>query len=198
MPPAAEGFHMNDLDWKQPAIIGGLIVGILSATPGLQLLNCCLCAWPVIGGLVATKMVISRSPRAVKTGEGAQIGLMAGLVGGGIMLVIATLLILTGINEIIVKGMLTFLSQISQDEKSQEAIAQVLTATQNQSMGQKLVGGLIGNIVMIVIYVSFTVLGGLLGVALFEKRKDPGPPQPPVYPPFEPPQAGGGQGWPQQ
>ena len=72
---------LNDLDWKQPAVIGGLIVGVFSAIPGVSALNCCFCAWALIGGAVAVSMTVNRSSRFPSSSEAAQIGLRAGGIG---------------------------------------------------------------------------------------------------------------------
>ena len=191
---------MNDLDWKQPALIGGLIAGILSVIPVVQIANCCFCAWALVGGAVASKMVIGRTPRPVRSGEGAQVGLMAGLIAAGIYVVLGMPLALLGIGEGVMRKMMEGLSNQSADSQFQEMMRTVLEATANQTPGQRLAAAIPGLIIGGIILGGFTVLGGLLGVALFEKRKDQ--PPPPQYPPNYPPQSGGygggqGAGWPQ-
>jgi hypothetical protein len=59
----------------------------------------------------------------------------------------------------------------------------------NQSPAGRILLTLAGMAVVTVIYVGFSTLGGLLGVAMFEKRRNqPPPPQyPPQYPPPYPP-----------
>src|SRR5262245_38760994 len=88
---------MSELDWKQPALVGGLIIGVLSATPGVNLVNCCFCGWALIGGAIAAKMLINRTPRPIKMGEGATIGVMTGLIGVVIFGILNSLLALSGI-----------------------------------------------------------------------------------------------------
>src|SRR5215813_7914603 len=85
---------MNELDWKQPALIGGLIAGILSVIPGISLFNCCFCAWLLVGGAVAAKMLINRTPRPVKNGQGAQVGAKAGVIAAGIHVFIILVVII--------------------------------------------------------------------------------------------------------
>jgi hypothetical protein len=175
---------MNDLDWKQPALVGGLIAGILAVVPVVNLANCCFCAWAVVGGAVASKMLIDRTPRPVKSGEGAKTGLMAGLIGAGIYLVIGVPLALIGIGEGLQRTIFTEMANRSADPQFQEMMQRILEASANQTPGQRLVGTLPVMIIFAAIYLGFTVLGGLLGVALFEKRKDQFPPSqyPPNYP----------------
>jgi hypothetical protein len=194
---------MNDLDWKQPALIGGLIVGIFSAIPGISALNCCFCAWALIGGAVAAKMVIGRSQRPVKTGEGAQIGLMAGLIGAVAFILVSIPIILSGVmTGASLKMMEGVFSRINNPEL-QEAMRQAMEQATAQTPGQRLISTIPFLLVQAVVLGGFTVLGGLLGIALFEKRKDLPPPQypppyPPQYPPQQPPQYPPQGGWPPQ
>ncbi len=174
---------MNDLDWKQPALIGGLIVGILSAIPGISVANCCFCAWALIGGAVATKMVISRTPRPVRTGEGAQIGLMAGLIGAGVFVLVAIPIIFSGVATDAALNMMERLSANINNPDLQSMIEQARTQAANQTPVQRLVASIPVLLVQAVLQGAFTVLGGLLGIPLFEKRKEAPPPIPPQPPP---------------
>ena len=56
------------------------MAGILSVIPFVNFVNCCFCAWLLVGGAVAAKMLINRAPRPVRSGEGAQVGAVAGLI----------------------------------------------------------------------------------------------------------------------
>ncbi|HKV37466.1 MAG TPA: DUF5518 domain-containing protein, partial [Pyrinomonadaceae bacterium] len=69
----------------KPALLGGLIVGLLSAIP---FINYCCCIWAIGGGLLAGFLYIKNSPNPVPTGDGAIVGALAGVVGGLIYLVI--------------------------------------------------------------------------------------------------------------
>ena len=69
----------------KPALLGGLIVGLLSAIP---FINYCCCIWAIGGGLLAGMLYIKESPTQVPTGDGAIVGALAGVVGGLIYLII--------------------------------------------------------------------------------------------------------------
>jgi hypothetical protein len=129
---------MNDLDWKQPALIGGLIAGVLSAIPGVQLVNCCFCAWALVGGAVASKLLVDRTSRPVRSGEGAQVGLMAGLISAGIYIVLSAPLAMLGLGEGMMRKMLENMPSQSGNPEFQEMMQKVLEATANQSPGQRL------------------------------------------------------------
>jgi hypothetical protein len=184
---------MNDLDWKQPALVGGLIVGILSAIPGISVLNCCFCAWALIGGAVAAKMVINRTSRPVKTGEGAQVGVMAGLIGAAIFLVVSIPIVLSGFAVDFFLNLMESVAGSTGDPRLMEILQRAREQAATQGPLERLVSSIPMLLVQAIILGGFTVLGGLLGVALFEKRRDQFPPsqQPPNYPPNYPPQSGG-------
>jgi hypothetical protein len=201
---------MNELDWKQPALVGGLIAGILSSIPLVNLANCCFCAWLLVGGAVATKMLVNRAPRPVRGGEGAQVGAIAGLIAAGVYLAINIPMILFGVGEEFQRQLLEQMAASLNVPELQEELRKAIEESINQTPAQRLVSTLPFLIISAVLFVGFTTLGGLLGVALFEKRRGQPPPQypsgyppqyPPNYPPNYPPQSGGPGGdrggWPQ-
>jgi hypothetical protein len=184
---------MNDLDWKKPALIGGLIAGVLSAIPGISILNACCCGWSIVGGVIAAKMVIGQSARPVKSGEGAQIGLMAGLVCALSFVLVSFPIVLSGVAVDLSMSMLDMVASRSGDPRLLEMIQTAREQAANQTAVQRLVTTLPVLLVQAVIFGGVCVLGGLLGVALFEKRKDE-PPPPPAYPSSS--GAYGGGNWP--
>ena len=206
---------MNELDWKQPALVGGVMAGMLSVIPFVNFVNCCFCAWLLVGGAVAAKMLINRAPRPVRSGEGAQVGAVAGLIAAGIYSLISLAMAVFNIGQRLQEELFNRIGEASGDPQIQADIQKMIEASANQPLAQKLVSVVIVLIIVSIIYIGFSTLGGLLGVALFEKRRDQPPPpqyppgyppsQPPNYPPNYPPQypppsggSGGDQGgWPQ-
>ncbi len=204
-----------ELDWKQPALVGGVMAGILSAIPPVGWANCCFCAWLLVGGAVAAKMLINRAPRPVRNGEGAQVGAVAGLIAAGIYSLISLAMVVFRIGLGFEQKMFNRIAEMSGDPQVREMIQRMIEESANQTQAQRLVSALIGLIITSVLFVGFSTLGGLLGVALFEKRRDQPPPSqspsgyppsyppnyPPNYPPQYPPQGGGSGGdrggWPQ-
>src|SRR2546421_10383989 len=77
---------MNDK--MKPALIGGAVLGILSAIPFVNLPNLCCCAWAIAGGILAAHLYVKSSPAPVRPGDGAVLGVLAGGVGAVIYLVI--------------------------------------------------------------------------------------------------------------
>ncbi len=172
---------MNEMEWKKPALIGGLIVALPSLIPFVSYANFCLCLWAWVGGIVAAKMLADRSKRKLSFGDGARIGLMAGLIGGVIYLIISAPLMAWQMDKMMERF-------ASTPNFPGEWANTFLEVQQNFALrvGIALLSSLIASLLM----TGFTVLGGMLGVAIFEKRKGENTP-PPDYPSQNP-----GGGWP--
>jgi hypothetical protein len=169
---------MAEVDYKKPALVGGLIVGLLSVTP---LVGYCCCLWAVAGGIVAAKMLVSRSPQPLRSSEGARVGLFAGIIGGAIYF-----LVIVPVAYWQMDRSLESLSSLP-PFMSEEGRAIIERMQQNPRI---IYFWLIPITLMAAIFLmGFTVLGGVLGVALFEKRSSQPPPAPypGPYPPGYPP-----------
>src|SRR5512141_54721 len=68
-------------DRTQPALFGGLVMGVLSALPLVSAGNWCCCLWVVSGGLVAAYILQQNQSAPITPGDGALVGLLAGLIG---------------------------------------------------------------------------------------------------------------------
>ena len=75
--------------YTQPAIFGGLVIGVLSALPIISAGNLCCCLWVVSGGVVAAYVLQQNHPTPIANGDGAMAGLFAGLVGAVVHLVLS-------------------------------------------------------------------------------------------------------------
>jgi len=171
---------INDLEWKQPALIGGLIVGIASAIPGVSALNCCFCGWALIAGAVATKTMIGNSPRALRTSDGALLGLYAGLIGSVVFVLVAVPIILSGFaTDLSIRMMENLAGNVSIPEL-QDAMSGVIAQISEQGPLERLLSSIPVMIFQVLLQGAFTVVGGMLGVSLFEKRSLV-PPPPPDY-----------------
>jgi hypothetical protein len=72
----------------QPALIGGAVMGTLSALPLIKTGNCC-CLWLLGGGMVAAYVLQQNQETPITPGDGALAGLFAGIVGAFIYLVLS-------------------------------------------------------------------------------------------------------------
>ena len=139
----------------KPALIGGLIVGLLSAIP---FINYCCCIWAIGGGAVAGMLYIKGSPTQVPTGDGAMVGALAGVVGALIYLIIGL-------------PIAFFFGAAAIEEALGRSGVQVpLSGT-----ALLVIGALVGALCLLIL----ATLGGLLAVPIFEKRKGGAVPPPP-------------------
>src|SRR5215831_18507534 len=67
--------------YGQPALFGGLVMGVLSALPIVSAGNICCCLWVIIGGVVAAYLLQQNTSAPITPGDGALVGLLAGLIG---------------------------------------------------------------------------------------------------------------------
>jgi hypothetical protein len=158
---------MNDR--IKSALIGGAILGILSAIPAV---NYCCCIWALIGGIIAVNLYVKKSPVPVKPGDGAVLGAIAGAIGIAFIIVIGIPL-----NLLVGTAMVSLLQGMVPPDQA---------AQMNQMMaaGVGIASAIKSAVILSVVAVIFSALGGLIGVAIFEKRKNgagaPPPPAPPI------------------
>ena len=137
----------------KPALLGGLIVGVLSAIHSLiPFVSLCCCIWSIIGGALAAFIYIKGSATPVKMGEGAMVGALAGVVGGIIYVVIYLPIALLW-------GMATMEEQLNRSGVHLPFSGSILMV----------LGSIIGAIVLVLL----STLGGVIGTAIFEKRTMP-------------------------
>ena len=143
----------------KPALLSGLIVGVFSAVHSLiPFVSMCCCLWSIVGGALAAFLYIKSSPTPVKLGDGAMVGGLAGVVGGIIFVVIYLPIALLW-------GMATMQEQLDRGGVHLPFSGSILM----------IVVSIIGAIVLVVL----STLGGVIGTAIFEKRKGSGLTPPP-------------------
>jgi hypothetical protein len=159
----------------KPAVIGGVVLGLLSAIPFVNFVNICCCAWAIVGGLLASYLYIKNSSTPATAGDGAIVGGIAGAIGAVIYLIVGIPLGLvagTAMREV----MINLLSNL--DPRQADMIR-----TQMEAQGQSISGAIIQGFIGALLLIVFAVVGGLIGIPLFEKRKaGPMPPPPPPGP----------------
>ena len=157
----------------QPALLGGVFIGVLSSLPIINMGNCCCCLWVLGGGVLAVYLRQQNTRAALEPSEGALLGLMAGFIGGliGALLAIPIAMLIGPMQS-------EWMSRIMEGNEDMPPEAR-------EMMEKLLAGGAIGGFAIIgalintVIYSVFGMLGGLLGVAIFKKTAPPPPPPPP-------------------
>jgi ABC-type phosphate transport system permease subunit len=159
----------------QPALLGGVTIGVLSALPVINLANCC-CAWILFGGALSAYLMQQNHPEPIQAGDGAIAGLLAGVVGAFVWVIVSVPISV---------AMAPFQSEMAGRMMRDAAdMAPELRGLLESISGAPAIGiGLIfGFFVMLVVSTLFGMLGGLFGALMFRKN------QPPVAPPPIPPQ----------
>jgi hypothetical protein len=158
----------------QPALLGGVAIGVLSALPVINVANCC-CAWILFGGALSAYLMQANHPEPIQTGDGAIAGLMAGVIGAFVWLIISV-----PINM----AMAPFQSQMAQRilRDASDMSPELRGLFESMSGGPVIGIGLVfGFFVMLAVSTMFGMLGGLFGALIFKKKT------PPVIPPPIPP-----------
>jgi hypothetical protein len=181
----------------QPALFGGLFIGVLSALPVVSIGNVCCCLWLVSGGVLAAWLLQQNHPYPVTPADGAATGLLAGLFGAVVYLVVSlpiTLLMGPMMDEWLERAM-----ESAGDVPWRDLLEQY------RGGGARTFSLIFGFFLQLVLGMVFATLGGVLGAMLFRKRELPPPPPPPptslegpwvpptppVLPPTVPPRDGG-------
>lgn len=157
----------------KPALIGGVLLGLLSVIPFVSSLNICCCLWAILGGMLAAHLYIKSSPTPVRSGDGAVVGALAGVVG-------AVIEVILGIPIAYAMGptMRNMILSLLENVNPQQA---ELFRHQFEQAGNSITPVIVNAIILAVLLFIFSVIGGLIGTALFEKRKGgPVPPPPPA------------------
>ena len=156
----------------KPALIGGVVIGVLSVIPFVSAANLCCCLWAILGGLLATNLYVKNSPTPARPGDGAVLGVIAGAIGAVIYLVIG--IPITIAMGPVMRNMFVSLMQ-NIDARQAEMMRQ-----QFEAQGNAIVPLIIKSLIGAALLFVFAILGGLLGVPIFEKRKG-NPPPPPTF-----------------
>jgi hypothetical protein len=159
----------------QPALLGGLAIGVLSALPIISLANCC-CAWILFGGGLAAYLMQQNHPEPIQIGDGAVAGLLAGVIGAFVWLIVSI-----PINLL----MAPLQSEMSQRMlRNASDMAPELRGLLESMSGAPAIGAGLIFLFFVMLFVSslFGMLGGLFGALIFRKAAPPVVP-PPIPPP---------------
>lgn len=156
----------------KPALIGGLVGGVLSVIPFVNFANICCCLWAIVGGLIASYLYVKNSAAPANAGDGAVLGALAGVVTAVISIVIGIPIAL--VMGQTMRGLIVSLME-NADPQQAEMMRRQFEAS-GDAIGPLIVQSLIGAVLLFV----FALIGGLIGVLIFEKRKGGAPPPPPL------------------
>ena len=157
----------------QPALLGGLVLGVLSALPIVSIGNFCCCLWIILGGVLAAYLLQRNQATPIAAGDGAMVGFLAGVIGAVVWQVLAIPITLA-MGPFQARLMERLLSNADLPENVRPIVEGM-----RQSTGLSVVYFIIGAFFTMVVSIVFSTLGGLLGAALFRTKVPPVPPMPP-------------------
>lgn len=170
------------------AALAGTAMGVVSALPGLSLINCCCCAGIIGGGIFAVylyKQEFTEGMPPLESSDGLVLGILAGLVGAFAATVISMMVLFVfGAWETeLLRGFVDKLLESMEESGSLPAGASdEIREMMEQAMAEStsVVGILSGLVMNLIIYPIFGMLGGLLGYTFFKPK--PVPPSAPATP----------------
>ena len=150
----------------QPALLGGLFIGVLSSLP---FVSACCCLWVILGGVLVTYLQQQAKPTPVETADVVIGGLLAGVIGA----VIASIgfLLLQGITGPMVQESMRQAFEQNNDMPP-EVRDMMMRFTDPKTLGVLMFA------INIPLYAVFSMLGSLLGLAFFKKKLPPQAPPP--------------------
>ena len=168
----------------QPALLGGLVIGVLSSLPIIAAGNLCCCLWVVSGGLVAAYVLQQQQPTPITQADGALAGLLAGIFGAFVYLVLSIPItfLVAPMERQIVQRVLE--NSGNMPPEFREMLERYSGGDVRVTLAAHAVRLTVSLIVMLFLGAIFSTLGGLLGAVFFRK------PQPPAVidvPPSMPP-----------
>ena len=155
----------------KPALIGGVLLGLLSVIPFVSAANLCCCLWAIVGGALATMLYVKQSPTPANAGDGAMLGAVAGVVGAVIYVIIGVP-IQIAMGPVMQDMMVDLVRNIDPSQAD-------LMRRQFEASGNAIAPIIIQSLIIAVFLIVFAIVGGLLGIPIFEKRKGAPPPPPP-------------------
>ena len=164
----------------QSALLGGAVIGVLSALPIVNVANCC-CLWIVGGGVLAAYLEQQSEGKSITVGHGAFVGLIAGIVGA-LVWVFASLAVdvfMAPLQQRMVEEMLRNASDMPPEVR-----AWLETVGERASTPFRYVAGFLFHLFAGAI---FATGGGAIGASYFKRDDVPpalgGTPLPPPLPP---------------
>jgi hypothetical protein len=147
-------------------------MGVLSALPIISAGNACCCLWVVSGGVIAAYLFQQNQTTPITPGDGALIGLLAGLAGAFVQFVVKIPIdILVGpMEQAMVQRLLDMGTMPPEMHDMLDRYGR------GAAMGGAffIISRIVGLMFWVFVGGIFSTLGGLLGALIFRKQTPPG------------------------
>jgi hypothetical protein len=164
---------------QRAAILGGLIIGIITGTPILYIMNyCCCCGGIMLGGLASIYLYrkeFTDTHIPLESSDALILGIFSGIAGAfiGALLGVIFFYVIGPVSE---KALLKLIDWLKvQNELPADQMNRLDEVSQN--LVKKMEGGLqikdvLANLIRdLILCPIFSMLGGLIGFGLFGKKK---------------------------
>ena len=160
--------------YSQPAVIGGVIMGVLSALPIVSAGNVCCCLWVVSGGVVAAYLVQQNQSLPITPADGALVGLLAGLIGAAVRFVVSIPIdfLMAPFEQAMLQRVLDVGTL---PPEFRDVVERYAGRDREVSLAFQVVGRIVGLMFWMFVGAVFSTIGGLIGAMIFRKDTPPAP-----------------------
>jgi hypothetical protein len=151
-------------DYFLPALIGGLLAGVVSAIP---FFNCLCCLWVIAGAIFSTYLLAGRTPASLKTGDGLLVGTLSGIFGA-----IINVILNIPLGPIYLNVTRRFLMSMSRFMEEMPPNWEGLLQMRYRGLSPSLL--ILDLLLSSVLFAFFGAIGGLIGISLFGRKKESG------------------------
>lgn len=157
------------------ALISGAVISLVSAIPGLNLINCCCCAGIILGGVLAVYLYkqehVEGAP-AMESSDGLILGITAGVISA-FTTTLLNLLIMTLFGDVASEFLRSFTEQILENANLPPETIDQLRSQIDASMAEAstFMGVMKELLLNLLIHPLFAMLGGLIGYSIFKPKK---------------------------
>jgi hypothetical protein len=165
-------------------LLGGLIIGAITGTPVISILNmCCCCGGVMLCGMMSLylyRQEFKEDVQLLESSDALIVGIMTGLAGAFIGTILAVLInfILGPIDKQIMIKLLSWAESQGSLPPDTLIKADEMMQTFQKSIEEGIkLRDILGNLLFnLIIYPIFSMLGGLIGFGIFGKKKPVAPP----------------------
>ncbi|HYR88998.1 MAG TPA: hypothetical protein VE422_33295 [Terriglobia bacterium] len=167
-PPPSQPQPPRQLDFVQPALAGGMFLGLLSSLPVIQLGNCFFCMWVLGGGGIAAFLLTKQRPEGITYGDGAFGGVLSGLFGAGVATAVSIPMRI--ITARVFGDQQQALEQAMKDVPGWEGPVRdiMLRIASPEISAVTIIATFFMNLIF---FALFAMIGGILAVAILNKKK---------------------------
>jgi hypothetical protein len=155
-------------------VIGGVVMGVLSALPIVAAGNLCCCLWVVSGGAIAAYLLQQNSSAPITPGDGALVGLLAGMTGAVVQFVISIpiSIMVAPMEREMLRRVLEMAG--SMPPEMRDTIERYSNADAQFGIGIMIARRVIALIIGLCVGGVFSTIGGVIGALIFKKNTPPG------------------------